>query len=181
MALIVGTNTYRDLSEVNAYFEDRIHASTWFTKEDVEKEQAILIALNQLDLSYEFKGTPTVATQLLSWPRDGVLTRNGDEISNIVVPTLVKDAQCELAFQWVIADQMMPDGASFTKDDANFTKGGIAKEKLGPMEREYFGRGYVHAVAAGYAPIEKTYPYVDLLLSDFVTASSSSQFKRMII
>jgi len=186
MALTVGTNTYVTLSEAETYADERDHLSTgWDTKTDDEKEFALLISARVLDLSYQWKGSITDDTtpQDLAWPRQDVFDKENRELDKDTVPQRIKDAQVELAFQWVVSDQMTPPETAYTRDDTNNLRGGIKREKLEGLEREYHSgdRSYLFAIAAGFAATQKLYPYVDLLVSDLVIGSPSGIFSRTVI
>lgn len=186
MALVVDTNTYVDLAEAEAYAEERDHLDLgWDTKTDDEKEWALLISARVLDLSYSWKGTITdeETPQPLAWPRKDVYDKENRLLDEDIVPDRVKYAQIELAFQWVVSDQLTPPESSWTRDDTDALLGGVKRKKLEGLEIEYQSgdRSYLYAIAAGYAATQKTYPYIDLLVSDLVTDSPSSIFSRVAI
>lgn len=181
MALVVGENTYGTMAEAATYIANRLHAEAWTGKTENQREYALVLAARHIDYSYEFLGSPTDSDQSMSWPRTGVLNRQGREYANDEIPVEVRDAQFELALQWIVSDQLMPGASFMTKDDSGATKGGIKRQKLGDLEIEYHGsQGYLYAIGS-LAAQQKTYPYVDLLLNHLVTSRPSSQFQRIAI
>jgi len=159
---------------------DNLSGGTSF-RSDTEKEESLRISTMHLDYSYSFMGFPTDSVQSLSWPREGISDKNGNVVDETIVPQEVKDAQCELALQWIQADQLTPPGTFMTGDDSDYMSGGVKRKKLGDLEIEYDTKnGYLFALSSGQMP-EKTYPLVDLKLRYFIQRSSSNPFSRMSI
>lgn len=182
MTLTVGTNTYVTLSEANTYFDSRPFSSSWTqANDDVLKEGALIMACKQLDLSYGFIGEPADEDQVLSWPRLNYTTKNGALISTATTPQAIKEAQMELAYQWVQADQLTPSGTAWTSADGTAAKGALQREKLGDLERWYHQpQGSMFSSYGGYAAIRKQYPLIDLLVKPFIVSSTTSVFKEII-
>lgn len=89
---LADADAYAAIATVAAYATAR--ALTW-TGTDTVKEAAIREATIYLDTSYQWKGAIEEETQALSWPREGVLDREGREVTGL--PQRVIDACCELA------------------------------------------------------------------------------------
>jgi len=112
MALIetpgsASANTYATLAEFNAYAANRVPALTWFTAAtDPQKEAALQAAARSLDACFTWTGTAVDDVQALTWPRSGMLTRNGFAIATTVVPVDLKNAQCEMALQLGAGDRL---------------------------------------------------------------------------
>jgi len=183
MALVVLTNTYNTLSEADIYAETRPFTEDWEAADDEIKEGALIMSFWHLELAWTYEGSiaDTITPQTANWPRDNVYNRHCLLIGSTTVPQQVKDAQMELAFQWVKADQLMPDGEYLTKDDTKFTKGLLKREKLEGLEREYQdgNHSYLYGIVTGYAPAQKVYPLVELLLREFITSGPVDNFKRV--
>lgn len=180
MTLTVGTDTYISLSDMATYVANRGFSSAW-TGEDSAKEAALRIACKHLDYSYVWRGEPTSTSQALAWPRSGVYSRNGAEISSTVVPQDIIDAQCELALQWIGDDQLMPTSTYLAQSDLDAQKGGVQREKLGDLEKEYRVRDSYLFALGSYAPLKKIYPYVDLLVSAYYSEKVGGSSLRIIV
>lgn len=117
------SNTYATVAEANAYFNARLPLSKpWDEADDPTAALAmaarILDALAQarrsliVDKSGDryyltaraWTGAPATTTQRMAWPRTGMYDANGNAIASNVIPQALKDAQCELAGQLIIAD-----------------------------------------------------------------------------
>ena len=112
MALIetpgsASANTYATLAEFNAYAVNRVPALTWFTAAtDPQKEAALQAAARSLVVCFTWTGTAVDDVQALTWPRSGMMTRNGFTIATTVVPVDLKNAQCEMALQLGAGDRL---------------------------------------------------------------------------
>ena len=103
----VGTttsNSYASVAEATAYLGVRgFTGTTWSALAQAQQESALEWAAIQLDTLY-YVGTKTVMIQALEWPRFMVRDKNGYWIPGNVIPTVVKNAQIELAFQSITQD-----------------------------------------------------------------------------
>lgn len=66
-------------------------------------EAALIAACREINADFAWTGQAVDSVQALTWPRQGMLTRNGYVIPTTVNPQELKDAQCELAYQMMIA------------------------------------------------------------------------------
>jgi len=168
MALTVGTDSYVTLAEATTYFDGRPHSSEWsdVAKTDDQRENALRFAAVHMDRRYEWCGVLYLSTQVMKWPRKDFYDDEGRLFDGTSTPQAVKDAQCELALQWLWADQLTPAPTSLTRSDAN---GGnqIKKQKVGSLEQEFFqASGYLFDLVEGRLR-EKVYPLVDLYLQPY--------------
>lgn len=106
MALVVEDGTgvsnadaYAAIATVDAYATAR--ALTAWTGTTAVKEAAIKEATVYLDTSYAWKGAIESETQALAWPREGVIDKEGREVTGL--PQRVIDACCELAVMKITA------------------------------------------------------------------------------
>lgn len=103
-------NSYATLAEFNAYAAARLPALSWFTTAtDPQKEAALMAAARELDACFAWTGTAVDDVQALTWPRSGMLTRNGFAIATSGAASItqpLKDAQCELALQLGASDRL---------------------------------------------------------------------------
>lgn len=90
---LADADAYAAIATVDAYATAR--ALTAWTGTNTVKEAAIREATIYLDTSYSWKGVIEEETQALGWPREGVLDREGREVTGL--PQRVVDACCELA------------------------------------------------------------------------------------
>lgn len=107
MALEVGTNSYLDVTEADAYFADRLFSSTWETAEVTDKPKALIQATKAIE-ELTFSGTRYLDTQALSFPRSGLVV-DGILLDETVVPQAVKEAVCEYAILMLSEDYTAPD------------------------------------------------------------------------
>lgn len=94
-AIVANANAYVSVTAAKAYWDDRGVSYAAYT--DSQLEKAIVRATSYIDASYTFKGTLVDEDQTLSWPRAGVVDKNGREIAEDVIPPQVIAATCELA------------------------------------------------------------------------------------
>lgn len=122
-ATVGGTasNSYVSLEDANTYFSTRLHAETWTSASDADKEAALITATNIIDWYYTYKGGKTASTQALQWPRAGVTVGNETYPSNSLPKELIM-ATCELAMVSIDED--------VTADNA---LAGLRKVQAGPL------------------------------------------------
>lgn len=93
-----GADSYVDIAFADAYHLARGNTA-WAAAAESDKEIALRNAGIYLDNQYTFEGMKTAQANSMAWPRYGVIDRDGYEISSDVIPTAVKDSQCELALR----------------------------------------------------------------------------------
>lgn len=105
MALIVGTNSYINLTNADTYFADRLNSDVWDSATASNKEKALIQATKILD-SMTFIGTRSKSTQILKFPRLFPIdfTLDGFIIDSATVPQNILDAVCELAIYLLSED-----------------------------------------------------------------------------
>lgn len=141
----VSANSYETLAEANVYHDERIAlVPPWVTSGD-SAIRALITATRTLDsYAQPFKtyipgsegqigyfytrrrwtGAPATATQRLAWPRTGMYDGNGNAILDSVIPQELKDAQSELAGQFLAADLTL---------DSEVIKQGVTSVKAGSV------------------------------------------------
>jgi len=130
-AVVANANSYVSLDDANAYHAARGN-STW-TGTDAAKEAAVLRAMDYLEkLNWQgddYDG-PAGASgkQPLKWPRRGVVLGGYVWPWDEVHPG-VQNALCEAALIELTDPGALAPAFSL----------GVKREKLGPMETEYFG------------------------------------------
>jgi len=105
-------NSWASVDEFKVYRDIRLPSNATVTAaSDATIEAALIAACRRVNDSLEWTGAAVDETQALTWPRSGMLTRNGFAIATTVNPKDLKDAQCEMAFQMIA-------GGDFASDDA---------------------------------------------------------------
>jgi hypothetical protein len=84
-------NSFLTLEEAVAYFAGRPFSDA-FTGE----ESTLIWATSQLNVLC-WTGSATTQTQALTWPRTGMVNRNGGPIDPMIIPQELKNATAELA------------------------------------------------------------------------------------
>ena len=101
-------NTYATLVEADAYHDTRLSNSDWTGASEDTKNTALLMGTRLLDNMYDWSGTTVDDTQVLAWPRSGMIDElDRDFIDDTVIPQALKDALAELAFQLIIEDRTL--------------------------------------------------------------------------
>ena len=104
-------NSFVTEAEAIAYVATRLNASSWTTVTGAtctETEKAALIESTRELSALAWKGQRVDSTQVLSWPRQWVENPDSpvgawDFYATTVIPQRVKDAQCELALEFLKA------------------------------------------------------------------------------
>lgn len=173
MALVVGTDTFATLVEADAYVNARPFFAEWkaVTTVDASKEAALRMAAVQLSSMYVWAGTITDLAQIMPWPRTDVVDDEGREIDVDTIPEKIKYAQIELAYQWLIADQLTPNPTLYTAADVGRQ---LKREKLGPLEKEYFQENsFLYDLSEGRMKT-KVYPLIDMYVKPYIVRRTGS-------
>jgi len=125
MALVKNTNSYVDLTEADAYFEDRLDVAEWDAMTDSDKEKSLVTATTVLD-NMSWTGYAVSDSQELAFPRYGDYfdPRVGCDVilEDDVVPARILKATYELAYHLLLNDGLLDNS------------GGVSKIKVGPIE-----------------------------------------------
>ena len=175
MALVVGVNTYGLEDAADAYFAERPHADGWQALQN--KGPSLLMGFRHLNGLFEWKGRVASLSQKPSFPRIGVEDDEGRPLAEDAVPEEMFWAQCELSYQWALADQLMPAADYLTASDET---GGaqLKRKRLGPLDEEYFeNRNLLFSLAEGRMK-SKVYPLVELYVGQYAyRRKDSSEIK----
>jgi len=158
MALVVETgsgltnaDSYISLTDANSYVSDHGDPSSWSDATDDEKEEALRLGTQYIDLKYgnRFVGVRGSRDQALDWPRSAVVDVNGYIYDSDEIPTCLKYAVVEAALRHLAGDDLLGvlNNPGTIKSE---------RKKIGVMEKEveYVG---------GKAPA-KAYPKIRALL-----------------
>jgi hypothetical protein len=152
-------NSYTSVAEADAYFEAKpgAMADAWRSAGGSAKEAALIEATTILE-SYPWVGVKThaLASNALSWPRDGVYNRDGQMLPSDVVPAPIKRAAAELA-QLILAGTVGAGGGSPSTAGPAVTQVTVGDISLSyePTERSAstgFDSGFESAVDLLIAP-----------------------------
>lgn len=129
------------------------------------KENLLIAAAMVLDACFKWTGAAVDSVQALTWPRSGMLTRNGFPIDTVTIPAELKNAQCELALQMLAGDRMADNSAAAA---------GVSMVKAGSVEVQF------------QSVDSSTYESVDMIIrrlgSEFLYVSNSiPQAVRMLL
>lgn len=128
-------NSFVTEAEVIAYMAARLNATAWTTVSGTtctETEKSALIEATRELSMMNWCGRRVTTTQALGWPRAFAIDPDSPWqffFDQTAVPTRIKNATCELAFQFLNAGTT--DVASL---DPTIT---IVSKKTGPLETEY--------------------------------------------
>lgn len=103
-----GTNSYVCRSEADAYFADRIDASTWAAATTTARDQALVTATTRLEQE-SYTGTVVFIDQALAWPRYGTYDRDGFQFDHESLPISVRQACMELALALLKDSTLLDD------------------------------------------------------------------------
>lgn len=119
------SNSYETLAEANIYFDERMPLPvSWVASGDTairsllmatrgleqfaNSSRMLVPAANGIPAYYRtprhWTGSPASTTQRLSWPRIGMLDRNGNAIDPATIPQDLKDAESEWGGQFLGTD-----------------------------------------------------------------------------
>lgn len=161
--IVANANGYLTEAELDAYWLDR---NVTFTETSVQKEAAIVIATQYVDLNNRWKGNIVSTAQSLDWPRANVRDNEGRLISNDVIPDQLKNAVAEYTKRQLAAD-LQPD---VTDDGA--TK--RVKKKVDVIETETEFQDNT----GGYFGL-RSYPLADNYLIGITLGGIAGSFGRV--
>lgn len=126
-------NSFVTLVEAQAYMDARLNGATWTAASTDDQNRALVEATRELS-NATWKSTRASTTQALSWPRWFVVNPDVPWAGTVfydssVIPQRVKDATCELAFQFLKAGS--------TDLAAQDTLQNITEKTVGPLTTRY--------------------------------------------
>lgn len=91
-------NSFSSLDEFRTYASTRLPSITWWeSASDDTLIAAKIYSTRLLSSCVDWTGLASSESQSLSWPRNGMFNRNGFVIPGNVIPSELKNADCELA------------------------------------------------------------------------------------
>ena len=99
-------NAYCTLAFADQYHEDRpAVGTTWTDATEPQKNAAILWATTLMDSLWTWNAWTVNVTQILLWPRQGLMKRNQrEEIDDTTIPPEIQEATAEYARQLLAGD-----------------------------------------------------------------------------
>lgn len=127
------SNSFVTLAEATTYMEARLNGSTWTSATTDNQNRALVEATRELS-SREYTGMKASSTQALQWPRSFAVNPDINWVGNPfyasdIIPQRVKDATCELAFQFL--------KAGTTDIAALDPKQYVTQKTVGPISTSY--------------------------------------------
>jgi hypothetical protein len=120
-------NSWATVAEFKAFRDVRLPASATVTAaSDALIEAALQAACRNINQNFDWTGTAVDAVQALTWPRSGMLTRNGFAIATTTNPKELKDAQCEMAFQIIAGTDLVGDNAAAQQNVLGVKAGSVS-------------------------------------------------------
>lgn len=105
----VGTptaNSYTAILEADAYHEAHVLGATWAAATDDQKCRALQTATRQIDANMDWLGVATYGTQVLAWPRVGMIYPETEmPIPQTEIPSRLKYAVAEQARELLAGDR----------------------------------------------------------------------------
>ena len=150
-------NSFITLVEAETYMLGRGNKTLWDAATDAAKDITLAEATQEIDLRC-FIGRRTDSTQALDWPRQDA-TNPDDPILSLfdtdVVPTRIKNATAELAFQF--------HKAGTTDLAAIDAKANVKRKQVDVLETEYFASS---TTPSGLARFPRVMGYIRPLLAN---------------
>ena len=155
---IENANSYVTVAAADAYDADHGALAAWSAASDAEKQEALRLATQYLDMNYggQWRGQKADGDQGLAWPRISAVDDDGYTLED--VPSKLADACVEMALASIAGDDLLPAVSNPGKLEEE-------KIKVGPIETvEKWGSGGVGQ--------QKQYTKVDALLIGLIQSSN---------
>ena len=108
---LADANAYISVEDATLYHADRRN-DAWDAVDDSDRQVAIILATDYIDLVFRFRGQRRTTTQALQWPRSLITTRDMlDLVPDDAVPAEVEKATAELALAALDTD-LLPNSTS---------------------------------------------------------------------
>jgi len=139
-------NSYTTVTEADSYHEGHLYASLWVAATATTKAAALVMATRILESEMGWEGFRMTTTQSLSFPRGGLVTQDGVNISDATIPGRLRDATAEFARWLITSDRTADTGMEGIKyiqvESIKIVPGGPLKKEVIPnvvvsMLKEY--------------------------------------------
>lgn len=116
--LTVGVDSYISLTDADTYFSKRSDSDAWNNASDPDQEQALATAARLMN-EIIWVGVAASSSQVLAFPRSGEYTDPvlGELVTldPVVIPTRIKAANCEQAFQLLNNSGLLDETGQISK------------------------------------------------------------------
>jgi len=108
---VANANSYETVAALNTYWKDRGRSSTFLASTNSLKESALILATDYVDSTFinRWKGLRTNDSQVLAWPRKGVVDQDGVTLDDDLIPSALKNSVFELADAHLAGVDIQPD------------------------------------------------------------------------
>ena len=156
--------SYLSVVDADTYIAAHGANATWTASVTADKEEALRLATQYLDLQYgiRFKGYRIDVDQSLCWPRYDVYDRDGYTVDYQSVPVQVKHATAEMALRYILGDDPLA-----VQTNPGEIK--VERKKLGILEKE------IEYVGGKPASGVKLYPRIKALLLPLLESNTLVQ------
>jgi len=142
-------NSYISLADADTYHSDRANTD-WAAATEAERNAALIKATQWLDGRYRSRwvGYRKTDDQTLDWPRYDAYDSDGYYLDSDAVPARIKYAEAEAALAIVDGTDLSP----------SLDRGGkVKREKVGPIDTEYFDGAPARTVLTVVSDLVKGY------------------------
>lgn len=161
-------NSFATVAEFKTYRDNRLPSTAAvLAATDPQIEAALIVAGRGMNSSFDWKGAAVDSVQVMTFPRSGLLTRNGFVVptsGSTSYPVDLKNAQCEWAYQLLA-------GADFSSDN-DAAKQGISSVKAGSVAVTFQDQG---------TSSEDVNMMVRRLSSDFNYLNAPGEVRRLLV
>jgi hypothetical protein len=123
-------NSFATVDEFKTYRTNRLPSVAGvLTATDVAIEIALIVAARALNANFDWTGAAVDDVQAMTWPRSGMLTRNGFPIPTSGASSIqsdLKNAQCEYAYQLLAGKDLLSDNDAASAGVASVKAGSVA-------------------------------------------------------
>lgn len=118
-------NSYTTVAEADTFLDSQLYTGTWAAANANDKARALIMATRYLDQLMDWKGAIRTITQALRFPRSGLVTADGINITYDDVPDFMKQATAHMALALLTKDRAAEPG---------LWGKGFSEAQLGPMK-----------------------------------------------
>lgn len=132
VTITIGANNYEayaDVATADVFLAADSRLNAIWTAADTDTKSRALVTSTRLIDRQDWKGTKTVDTQPLEWPRTGVVDRDGNALDPGVIPQEIIDGSIILA-ALIVEDPTLAEATS--------TGSNTKRVKAGSAEVEFF-------------------------------------------
>jgi len=118
------SNSYITQADAEDVFSGMLKTQRWNEASSADKDSALAQSTHRIDAE-GFGGEKTASAQSLQYPRDYIYDRDGNTISNSIIPSELERATCALALY-----MLQEDDRSAAQDEID----DLESYKVGPLQ-----------------------------------------------